>query len=86
MIIDWLFAFLVFMRLQNYNLTDHPILKDIERIRSYMQKVRQAESTEEERAKVRLNAQAAQRFIRNSLWQPPTKRKHEEPSSCHPTE
>lgn len=58
------------MRLQSCDVTGHPILQEMERIRSYMRKVRQAEFSEETKASVRLNVEAAQRFIRNGLWQP----------------
>lgn len=59
----------MFLRLQSYDLTGHPILQEMERIRSYMRKVSQAECSEDTKASVRLNIEAAQRFIRNGLWQ-----------------
>lgn len=73
----------VYMRMQGVASAEHPIHRDMERIKSYMDKIKAAEQDTSARgtppvapadgplARMRINAQAASRFVRNALWEQP---------------
>jgi hypothetical protein len=60
------------MRLQGGVSGNHPIHKDLDRVKGYLHKVKQGETYFSRKEQVRVNADAAGRFIRNALGKGPT--------------
>uniref|UniRef100_A0A8D0L564 Nuclear nucleic acid-binding protein C1D n=1 Tax=Sphenodon punctatus TaxID=8508 RepID=A0A8D0L564_SPHPU len=59
--------FWVYLATQGINPKDHPVKQELERIRTYMNRVK--EITDRSKA-AKLDKSAASRFLRNALWEP----------------
>ncbi|KFQ31447.1 Nuclear nucleic acid-binding protein C1D, partial [Merops nubicus] len=59
--------FWVYLATQGINPKEHPVKQELERIRTYMNKVK--EIADKKKAS-KLNKGAASRFVRNALWEP----------------
>ncbi|XP_074435387.1 nuclear nucleic acid-binding protein C1D [Larus michahellis] len=59
--------FWVYLATQGINPKEHPVKKELERIRTYMNKVK--EIADKKKAS-KLDKGAASRFVRNALWEP----------------
>lgn len=70
------------MKLQNSNMQGQQIVKDMDRLKEYMKKVKAAEqglsTGKEDSPSVRLNKAAAKRFISSALANNPIKTEEEE--------
>ncbi|XP_013917957.1 PREDICTED: nuclear nucleic acid-binding protein C1D isoform X1 [Thamnophis sirtalis] len=64
--------FWVYLATQGINPKEHPVKQELERIRTYMNKVREIE---EKKKAARLDKGAASRFLRNALYEPKTQSK-----------
>ncbi|KAJ7402219.1 hypothetical protein BTVI_88357 [Pitangus sulphuratus] len=65
--------FWVYLATQGINPKDHPVKQELERIRTYMNKVK--EITDKKKAS-RLDKGAASRFVKNALWEPNAENEH----------
>jgi exosome complex protein LRP1 len=80
----------VYLKTQGIDPSQHPVKKEIQRIQSYMQKLREKQSnatqnTDEDNSKedtrtMKLDKEAAQRFLTNTLNKPEAKNSSEDPS------
>ncbi|NXE93841.1 C1D protein, partial [Menura novaehollandiae] len=59
--------FWVYLATQGINPKEHPVKQELERIRTYMNKVK--EITDKKKAS-KLDKGAASRFVKNALWEP----------------
>jgi exosome complex protein LRP1 len=60
----------VYMKLQGMGMQDHAVVKELQRVKLWIKKVKQAENLDSASAStVNINVNAANRFIRNALWQ-----------------
>lgn len=60
--------FFIYLKTQGISTSDHPVKQELERVRQYLKKVKGLTSqAEEQKANVRLNAEAAKRFITHAL-------------------
>nr|XP_033795888.1 nuclear nucleic acid-binding protein C1D [Geotrypetes seraphini]XP_033795889.1 nuclear nucleic acid-binding protein C1D [Geotrypetes seraphini] len=66
--------FWVYLATQGLNPKEHPVKQELERVRTYMNRVK--EITDKKKA-AKLDKGAASRFLRNALWEP----KHEDNST-----
>ncbi|XP_016124331.1 nuclear nucleic acid-binding protein C1D isoform X2 [Sinocyclocheilus grahami] len=71
--------FWMYLVTQGVNPKDHAIKQELDRIRTYMNKVK--EITDKRKA-ARLDKDAASRFVRNALWEPEDKKR--EDTAEHP--
>merc|ERR1712228_248716 len=60
--------FWAYLTTQGVNPKQHPIRNELKRVQEYMAKVKLAE---EKKKMARIDTHAAQRFVRNALWQAP---------------
>ncbi|KAM6309632.1 nuclear nucleic acid-binding protein C1D [Podargus strigoides] len=65
--------FWVYLATQGINPKEHPVKQELERIRTYMNKVK--EIADKKKAS-KLNKGAASRFVRNALWEPNAENEH----------
>ncbi|NXG71978.1 C1D protein, partial [Baryphthengus martii] len=65
--------FWVYLATQGINPKDHPVKQELERIRTYMNKVK--EIADKKKAS-KLNKGAASRFVRSALWEPKSENEH----------
>lgn len=63
--------FWMYLTTQGVNPREHPVKFELDRIKKYMGKVKDA--TEKREASLRINKEAAQRFVKSALWQPSDK-------------
>ncbi|KAJ7409772.1 Nuclear nucleic acid-binding protein C1D [Willisornis vidua] len=63
----------VYLATQGINPKEHPVKQELERIRTYMNKVK--EITDKKKAS-RLDKGAASRFVKNALWEPNAENEH----------
>jgi len=63
--------FWMYLTTQGVNPREHPVKFELDRIKKYMGKVKDA--TEKREASLRINKEAAQRFVKRALWQPSDK-------------
>ncbi len=80
----------MYLKTQGIDPSQHPVKKEIQRIQSYMQKLREKQSnatqnTDEDNSKedtrtMKLDKEAAQRFLTNTLNKPEAKNSSEDPS------
>merc|ERR1712228_555604 len=61
--------FWAYLTTQGVNPKQHPIRNELKRIQEYMGKVKLAE---EKKKMARIDTHAAQRFVRNALWEAPS--------------
>merc|ERR1711915_641662 len=61
--------FWAYLTTQGVNPKQHPIRNELKRIQEYMAKVKLAE---EKKKMARIDTHAAQRFVRNALWEAPS--------------
>ncbi|KAM9562327.1 nuclear nucleic acid-binding protein C1D isoform 1-T1 [Guaruba guarouba] len=61
--------FWVYLTIQGVNPKEHPVKQELERVKTYMNKVK--EIAEKKKAS-KLDKGAASRFVRNALWEPST--------------
>ncbi|KFV96569.1 Nuclear nucleic acid-binding protein C1D, partial [Eurypyga helias] len=66
-------VFWVYLATQGINPKEHPVKHELERIRTYMNKVK--EITDKQKAS-KLDKGAASRFVRNALWEPNAENEH----------
>ncbi|KAM6280465.1 nuclear nucleic acid-binding protein C1D [Porphyrio hochstetteri] len=66
-------VFWVYLAVQGINPKEHPVKKELERIRTYMNKVK--EIADKKKA-AKLDKGAASRFVRNALWEPNDENEH----------
>lgn len=60
--------FWMYLTTQGVNPRQHPVKSELDRIKKYMGKVKEA--TEKKEASLRLDKGAAKRFVKSALWQP----------------
>ncbi|XP_054239622.1 nuclear nucleic acid-binding protein C1D [Indicator indicator] len=65
--------FWVYLVTQGINPKEHPVKQELERVRTYMNKVK--EIADKKKAS-KLNKGAASRFVRNALWEPSAENEH----------
>ncbi|XP_032912007.1 nuclear nucleic acid-binding protein C1D isoform X1 [Catharus ustulatus] len=65
--------FWVYLATQGINPKEHPVKQELERIRTYMNKVK--EITDKKKAS-KLDKGAASRFVKNALWEPNAGNEH----------
>ncbi|NWR44376.1 C1D protein, partial [Regulus satrapa] len=65
--------FWVYLATQGINPKEHPVKQELERIRTYMNKVK--EITDKKKA-AKLDKGAASRFLRNAFWEPNAENEH----------
>ncbi|XP_066172582.1 nuclear nucleic acid-binding protein C1D [Sylvia atricapilla] len=65
--------FWVYLATQGINPKEHPVKQELERIRTYMNKVK--EITDKKKA-AKLDKGAAARFVKNALWEPNAENEH----------
>ncbi|XP_069706220.1 nuclear nucleic acid-binding protein C1D isoform X2 [Phaenicophaeus curvirostris] len=65
--------FWVYLATQGINPKEHPVKQELERIRTYMNKVK--EIADKKKAS-KLDKGAASRFVRNALWEPKDESEH----------
>jgi exosome complex protein LRP1 len=83
----------VYLKTQGIDPSQHPVKKEIQRIQSYMQKLREKQSnatqnktdideddSKEDTRTMKLDKEAAQRFLTNTLNKPEAKNSSEDPS------
>eukprot|EP00128_Syssomonas_multiformis_P013308 Colp12_sorted_trinity150504_noHs@19443 len=58
--------FWLYITTQGTDAQEHPVKQELERVKLYMNKVKELAASKD--AKVKLNKDAANRFIRNALW------------------
>jgi hypothetical protein len=72
-----LFIYQVYLRAQGKNPKEHPINREVERIKGYIQKIQKMERKKEARKRLKvylmlanatINAEAAKKFVRNALF------------------
>ncbi|NXA51480.1 C1D protein, partial [Nothocercus julius] len=59
--------FWMYLATQGINPKEHPVKRELERIRTYMNKVKEIE---DKKKASKLDKGAASRFVRNALWEP----------------
>lgn len=57
--------FWIYLSTKGVNVREHPIKKELDRLKSYMMRAKEVEDKEKA---PKLNVNAANRFVRNSLW------------------
>lgn len=62
--------FWMYLTTQGVNPRQHPVKSELDRIKKYMGKVKEA--TEKKEASLRIDKGAAKRFVKSALWQPDT--------------
>ncbi|KAG8469080.1 hypothetical protein KFE25_007598 [Diacronema lutheri] len=63
--------FFIYLKTQGVSTSDHPVKQELDRVRQYLKKVKGMSSdAEQQKANVRLNAEAAKRFITHALGEP----------------
>ncbi|NXR71907.1 C1D protein, partial [Pycnonotus jocosus] len=65
--------FWVYLATQGINPKEHPVKQELERIRTYMNKVK--DITDKKKAS-KLDKGAASRFVKNALWEPNAEKEH----------
>ncbi|KAJ7365573.1 DNA-binding protein c1d [Desmophyllum pertusum] len=65
--------FWMYLTTQGINPRQHPVKSELDRIKKYMGKVKEA--TEKKEASVRIDKGAAKRFVKSALWEPSEKEK-----------
>ncbi|XP_031557976.1 nuclear nucleic acid-binding protein C1D-like isoform X2 [Actinia tenebrosa] len=60
--------FWMYLITQGINPKEHPVRQELDRIKKYMGKVKEA--TEKKQASMRIDQGAAKRFVKSALWQP----------------
>jgi hypothetical protein len=76
------------MRIQNANLVGHEIVKDMDRLKQYMNKIREAEARLEKSggasgdSGLKLDKAAAKRFVQSALSTPAIPEKDAQPSDA----
>lgn len=74
------------MRMQNANLVGHEIVKDMDRLKQYMNKIREAEARLEKSGgadpSLKLDKAAAKRFVQSALSAPVNAEKNAQPSDA----
>ncbi|XP_068683225.1 nuclear nucleic acid-binding protein C1D-like isoform X2 [Montipora foliosa] len=63
--------FWMYLTTQGVNPREHPVKSELDRIKRYMCKVKEA--TEKKEASMRIDKGAAQRFVKSALWKPSDK-------------
>ncbi|XP_062345445.1 nuclear nucleic acid-binding protein C1D isoform X2 [Cinclus cinclus] len=71
--------FWVYLATQGINPKEHPVKQELERIRTYMNKVK--EITDKKKAS-KLDKGAASRFVKNALWEPNAENEHTSKTSA----
>ncbi|KAL9953776.1 hypothetical protein ACROYT_G041240 [Oculina patagonica] len=75
--------FWMYLTTQGVNPRQHPVKTELDRIKKYMGKVKEA--TEKKEASARIDKGAAKRFVKSALWEPSDKEKssHNEGETSH---
>lgn len=68
--------FWMYLTTQGVNPRQHPVKSELDRIKKYMGKVKEA--TEKKEASARIDKEAAKRFVKSALWEPSDKEKTSE--------
>ncbi|XP_076443142.1 nuclear nucleic acid-binding protein C1D-like [Babylonia areolata] len=74
--------FWMYLNVCGVNPKDHPVKNELERIRSYMSRIKEAQDAMN---KPKLDKAAAKRFVKHSLWQKEVARKEESSASATQT-
>ncbi|XP_073248421.1 nuclear nucleic acid-binding protein C1D-like [Porites lutea] len=64
--------FWMYLTTQGVNPREHPVKSELDRIKKYMGKVKEA--TEKKEASLRIDKGAAKRFVKSALWNPSDKK------------
>jgi len=59
--------FYIYLKTQGVSPVNHPVKKELERIKSYIKKMKELSEKKKQESTLRLNVDAAQRFIKHSL-------------------
>ncbi|XP_065069576.1 nuclear nucleic acid-binding protein C1D-like [Rhopilema esculentum] len=78
--------FWIYLVTQGINATDHQVKDELNRVKAYMSKIKSTEEKEKQVAKLRIDKEAAKRFVKSALWTEQEKPEAESKSNSPPAD